>query len=242
MPFGGLLTTGLIGVASAAPKFFAAYKQNKQADELTKQDTTPAAFKEQMALDRQAANTARLPNQSQQEDRLAQVQAGAVQNARLGAASSSDFLASAGAADARRPQGEQQLGVQGLQYQDGMKKQLRADNTQQAAYQQHDLDTYNRTKAALTQGAAQNFDNGLGTLGSYAAQGLNMGIASGTIKTPAGVANAAAGAGVGLGAASYNNPAFGAYPGLGAGRRSGIPSFRLPRYGGQGNVGLSTGQ
>ena len=159
-------------------------------------------------MSRQAAATNRLPNQGQQEGRLAQVQAGAVQNAQLGAASSADFLASAGAADTRRQQGEQQLGVQGLAYNDKSRQQLRTDLTTQSNRQQHDLDVYNNTKAALTQSSATNLNNAIGTGAAYAASAYNMG-APGSQNTPP------AGMGVGLGSPSYLNPNFGPDGGVG---------------------------
>lgn len=170
MPFGGLAT---IGIATALPKVVASIKQSKQAQKLKLQDSTPAAFTEKLQLSRQAAGTARLPGMSGQQNRLGQVQAGALQNARLGAASGSDFLAAAGAADARRQAGEMQLGTQGLAYNDKSRQQLGADLTQQAAYQQRDLDNFNRTKAALTQSSAENANSAISGLASYGAAGLN---------------------------------------------------------------------
>jgi hypothetical protein len=172
LPFGGLAS---IGLATAAPKLIASIKQGFQASNLKRQDTTPAAFKEKLALDRQAAATGRLPGLGMQQERLGMVQSGALQSARLGAASGSDFLAAAQAADARRQMGEQQLGTQGLQYMEGSRRQLGADLTQQAAYQQQDLDTYNRTKAALTQSSAENASNAISGLASYGAAGINRG-------------------------------------------------------------------
>lgn len=167
-----LLALGAIGLASSLPKFYAAYQQNKKASQLKLQDSTTNGEREQLAMSRQGVN-AQLPGLGAMQGRLAQVQAGAVQNARLGAASGSDYLAAAGAADARRQQGEQQLGIQGQQYQDGMKRQLRTDLGVQSARQQRDLDTYNSTKAALEEGSARNFDAGVQSLASYAAAGVN---------------------------------------------------------------------
>lgn len=164
-----------IGAAQALPKLWQAFTQNSAIDNVKLQDSRPESFKEKLAMSRQAANTARLPGQSYQENRLAQGQAGAVQNARLGAASSSDFLASAGAADARRQQGEQQLGIQGLQYQDQSKQRLGQALDQDAAYRTADLNNYNREKAALTQGAAENLNNAVGGAAGYAALAYNMG-------------------------------------------------------------------
>jgi hypothetical protein len=172
MPFGGLAT---IGLATAAPKLIASIKQGIQASKVKRQDTTPEAFKEKMALDRQAAATGRLPGLGVQQGRLGMVQSGALQSARLGAASGSDFLAAAQAADARRQMSEQQLGLQGLQYMEGSRRQLGVDLNQQAGYQQRDLDTYNRTKAALTQSSAENAANAINGLASYGAAGINRG-------------------------------------------------------------------
>ena len=188
MPFGGALTLGAIGAASAANKYFASRKQAKQARELTIDDSTPAAFKEKAALDRQAAAAGTLPGLGQQQARLAQVQAGAVQNARLGAGSGSDFLAAAGAADARRATGEQALATQGLQYQDGARRTVGADLTAQAGYQQNDYNQFQAKKGALIQASAQNQQGALDTLGSYA-----MAAVGGIPKPGAGSSSAFAG-------------------------------------------------
>jgi len=179
MPFGGLAAATALGLASSLPKLKAAYDQSRAADKLKLQDTRPAAFLEKMGLARQAAASGRLPGQAAQQARLGMVQAGALQNARLGAASSGDFLASASAADARRQQGEQQLGVQGQQYNDQAQQRLGSVLDQDANYRTKDRDTFNRTKAALTQSSAENLDNGVGTIAAYGAQGLNMGLGLG---------------------------------------------------------------
>lgn len=173
MPFGGAGALAAIGAAQALPKVIASISQGAKARRVRLQDTTPAAFTEKLQMDRQAAGTARLPGLGAQQTRLGAVQAGALQGARLGAASGSDFLAAAGAADARRQQGEMQLGTMGLQYMDKSRQQLGASLQQQAAYQQHDLDNFNREKAALTQAEAENANAAIGTAASYAAAGIN---------------------------------------------------------------------
>lgn len=170
MPFGGLAT---LGAVSAIPKIFASVKQGKQARDLKITDSTPAAFTEKLQMSRQAAGTARLPGMAAQQMRLGQIQAGALQSARLGAVSGSDFLAAAGAADARRQSGELQLGAQGQAYNDKSRQQLGLDLSQQAAYQKNDLDQFNRTKAALTQSSAENANNAISSAASYAAAGIN---------------------------------------------------------------------
>lgn len=186
MPFGGALTLGAIGLASAGSKYLASRKQAQQARELTIDDSTPAAFKQKAALDQQAAVSGTLPGMAQQQDRLAQVQAGAVQNARLGAGSGSDFLAAAGAADARRASGEQALATQGLQYQDAARRTVGANLTTQAGYQQNDYNQFQAKKGALIQASAQNQQGAIDTLGSYAmaAVGGGMGAGMGGGRTP----------------------------------------------------------
>ena len=170
MPF---ITPLAIGAFTAVPKVAAAIKQDEAARKLKLQDTTPAAFREKAALDRQAAASGVMPGQVGAQTRLAGIQAGALNAARMGAGSSSDFLAAAGAADARRQAGEQQLGTQAAQYGIRAQQQVGADLTQQAAYQKNDLDTYNKTKAALVQGSAENLNNAVEGAASYAAYGLN---------------------------------------------------------------------
>jgi Spy/CpxP family protein refolding chaperone len=190
LPFGSILT---LGAVTALPKVIASVSQGQKAKNTKLQNSQPAAFLEKMALDRQAAATARLPGMSGQQTRLGQVQSGALQNARLGAASGSDFLGAASAGDSKRQAGEQQLAVSGLNYQDKSRQQLGADLTQQAAYQQHDLDTYNRTKAALTQSSAENANNAISGLASYGAAGINRSdnLSQLDANRPAGIAPAA---------------------------------------------------
>lgn len=190
-----------IGLASAVPKIIAGFSQRAQARRLKLADTTTAGEREQLAMSRQMAGSAVMPGMGAMQGRLGMVQAGAVQNARLGAASGADFLAAAGAADARRQQGEMHLGIQGQQFQQQSQMQLRRDLGVQSQRQQRDLDTYNNTKAALIEGSARNLDAGVQTLGSYAAAGLNMGAGSG--------AGAAAGGGPGMrGLGQYGNVGY----------------------------------
>ena len=162
-----------LGLVSSLPSIVSGFQQRNAAKNLRLQNTETPEEREMLAMSRQAANTARLPGMGQMQNRLGQIQAGAVQNARLGAASSSDFLASAGAADARRMQGEQQLMTQGLQVQDQSKGMLRRDLGMASARRQKDLDTFNNTKAALTQGSATNLNNGVQTLAAYGAEARN---------------------------------------------------------------------
>jgi hypothetical protein len=163
----------VMAAAQMGQQLYSSYKQNKAADELKLQDSTTAAEREQMAMSRMGASSARLPGMGYQEGRLAQVQAGAMQNARLGAGSSADYLASAGAADLRRQQGEQQLGIQGLQYQDKMRGQLRTDLSAQTRRKDRDLAAYNQEKAALTQASAENLHQAVETGASYGAMAYN---------------------------------------------------------------------
>ena len=88
------------------------YQMNQHADRV---DTVTPAEREMLAAQRQAAASNVLPGMGMMQNRLAQTQAATVQNARLGAGSSADFLAAGGAADATRQQGEMQLGIQGQQ-------------------------------------------------------------------------------------------------------------------------------
>lgn len=166
----------IAGGLQAGQQLYSALNQKKQADALKLADTTTPAEREALAMSRQAANSSQLPGMGAAQNRLGMVQAGAMNNARLGAASSSDFLASAGAADSRRQQGEQQLVMQGLNYQDKAKGQLRQDLARQSARTDRDLGAYNTQKGALIQASNQNLANGLGTAASYGAAAYNMGM------------------------------------------------------------------
>ena len=209
-----------LGVIQMGSQLYSSYKQKKQADDTVLQNTTTPAEAEALAMSRQGANSARMPGMSAAENRLGMVQAGAMQNARLGAASSADFLASAGAADARRAQGEQTLQTQGLQYQDRMKGQLRQDLATASKRSQHDLDVYNAQKGALTQASATNLNNALGGAAAYAAEAQNEGFFGGTPNRPPGsmgVAGSAGGDGQSAVGPSYNDPNGGFAPGFGGG-------------------------
>ncbi|WP_460503410.1 hypothetical protein, partial [Hymenobacter agri] len=98
MPAGGAITTAIIGLGTAGYKAYQAHQQQKKADELRLQDSSTPEEREQLAMSRQAAGTSRLLGMGGMQNRLGMVQAGALQNARLGAASGADFLAAAGAA------------------------------------------------------------------------------------------------------------------------------------------------
>lgn len=162
-----------VGGLSAIPSIISGFDQRAKANRLKLSDSTTPEEREALGMSRQAAATSRLPGMGAMQARLGMGMAGAVQNARLGAGSSSDFLASAGAADARRQQGEADLSMKGLAYQDQSNRQLRADLTTASNRRQHDLDTFNNQKAALTQGYATNLNNGVQTLGSYGALARN---------------------------------------------------------------------
>ena len=174
MPFGGLGVTAALGLASAGYKAFTGYQQQQKANNLQLMDTTTPEEREQLAMSRQAAASGQMPGQGVAQNRLGMVQSGALQNAQMGAASGSDFLAAAGAADARRQLGEQQLSTQSQQFQNVAKGQLRRDLTTASQRRQHDLDTYNQNKAALTSAAGTNMGAAIDTAGSFGAMGVNM--------------------------------------------------------------------
>lgn len=221
-----------LGGISAIPSVIAGFQQRAAANRLTLQDTSTAGEREQLAMSRQAAATGRMPGQGAAENRLGMMQAGAVQNARLGAGSASDFLASAGAADARRMQGEQQLATQGQAYQDQSKMQLRRDLTTQSQRQQRDLDTFNTTKAALLQGSATNLNNAVQTGASYGAQAYLMG-APGSRNAPATPTGSTMGSdGQNALGPMYNDPT-GGYPN--------IYNMGTGRYQRRSNMGMNMG-
>ena len=170
---------------SAAPGLFKGitglFQRNQDVQRV---DTTPAAFTESLALRRQAANSAMMPGYGQRLNQLAQGQAGSVQNATMGAASSGDFLAGSQAADARMAQGQQQLGVQNAQYHDQATKQLEQGLAQQAQYQVADTNRYNMAKAALKGSGLTNLFGGLSDAASAGVYALNKNNATYTGSTP----------------------------------------------------------
>lgn len=187
----------LLAAAAAAPSIYKGLKGLAQADQtVTTRDTTPAAFKESLALTRQAANTNRLPGEGVQENRIAQGTAAVNAGALRAGASSSDVLASLAASDAQQKQALAELGARGEAYHQQQQGVLRQQLGVQAAYQQHDLDNATREQAALRQAGQQNMFGALEGLSQVAAYGLGPG--SGAPATGAD----AAGNGVGLGATS----------------------------------------
>ena len=145
----------------------------QRGEKVQRTDTTPAAFTEAMGLRRQAANGALMPGYALRANQLAQQQAASVQNARMGAASSGDFLAAAQAADARTAQGTAQLGVQNAQYHDQATRSLDQGLQKQAEYQVADNNRFNMATAALKGNGLSNIFGGLSdaaSAGVYALQ------------------------------------------------------------------------
>lgn len=161
---------------SAAPGIFKGITGLFQrGEQVQRTDTTPAAFTEALALKRQAANSALMPGYGLRSTQLAQQQANSIQNAQLGAASSSDFLASAQGADMRAAQGAQQLGVQNAQYHDQATRSLEQGLAQQAQYQVADNNRYNQAKAALQGNGLTNIFGGLSDAASAGVYAMNKG-------------------------------------------------------------------
>ncbi|TGE29805.1 hypothetical protein [Hymenobacter metallicola] len=157
---------------SAAPqllKLGQGILQGQKAKKVKVEDTQPAASKENLALLRGSAN-AQMPGYGLMEGQLAQNQAAVAGQALRAGGSSSDIMASIGAADARRQQGLANLNVQNQQYQAQGRRALSAGLLQQAAYQKADQDTASRTRAALKQASATNVFgavDGLANTGAY---------------------------------------------------------------------------
>lgn len=167
------LATGALGLVNSIPSFFAAAKQKRMARNLKLQDTTPEAFKEALAMSRQSA-TSQMPGMGMLQNRLAQAQATGANALLRGGASSAALLGGLAAGEAQRQAAEQQLGVQGEQYRQGMQGQLRRDLATQADYKMNDLNNYRRDKAALIQSSNENLSRGLGALTGGIATGINL--------------------------------------------------------------------
>ncbi|MDO7854424.1 hypothetical protein [Hymenobacter convexus] len=166
-----LIALAQLGMA-AAPSIYKGISGLFQSDaEVKKRDTTPEAFKEGLALTRQAAASNRLPGQSAEENRIAQQTAGVQAAAQRAGGSSSDILAALGASDARQQQALAALGVRGEAYHQQQQGVLRQGLAQQAAYQQRDQDNFDRERGALKEAGQRNIYgavDGLSQLGVYA--------------------------------------------------------------------------
>ncbi len=117
-------------------------------------DTTTPEEREILANARQAQSAA-LPGLAQYQQRLAQAQNAAIQNATLGAGSASDFIAASGAANTTRQQGEQQLSLQQQAYGDRATQQLNAVLSAMANHSRADTAQAAQANATL-KGAALN--------------------------------------------------------------------------------------
>lgn len=161
------------GALQAIPSIAAGIGQGKALRRLKLQDTTPAAFKEGLALQRQAAATNTLPGQGMLQNRLAGTQAATVAAAQRAGSGASGVLATIAAANAQRMQGEQQLGAQGEAFRQAGQQRLIAMQGQQAAYQRADQQQLDAAKGALKEAAWRNITNGVGSFAGGLAAGAN---------------------------------------------------------------------
>lgn len=166
-----LLALAQLGIA-AAPSIYKGITGLFQTDaEVKKRDTTPEAFKESLALTRQAANSNRLPGQGAAENRLALQTAAVNAGALRAGGSSSDVLAALAGADARAQQSLAALTDRSEAYRQQQQGALRQGLAQQAAYQSADEQAYQRERGALKEAGQRNMYgavDGLSQLGVYA--------------------------------------------------------------------------
>lgn len=199
------VVAAVAALAAIAGKAGYGASQIAQAKKIRAKDTTPDAFKEALALTRQQAASQQVPGAGAEYNRLLQGQAAAVQQARLGAGSSADFLAASAGADGRRQQGMEKLGAMGMQYRDRATQQLGQRLAQLADFQRADQDRADQARAALRGAGQANIwgaANDGATFAAYAATNKN----GNTTATPASTTPPTP--------AANSTPTFGSYDGL----------------------------
>lgn len=199
----------IIAAAQAGYGLFKSYQQQKAADRVKVQDTRTQEERDQLGLAKQEAANPSMPGYGMYLNQAGAVQANTLQNARLGAGSGADLLAAGQAAAGQRQRFISQLGVQQQQYRTGAIGRLGQAVAYDASRQRADLDTANRTKAALIEGSDANFGNALNTGANYAAVAYNANESALDRKAyglqPGATTTATGGAPVGYGRSLYRS-------------------------------------
>jgi hypothetical protein len=163
MPFGGALSLGMAAVPGAL-QVIKGIHQNNLAKKVQLKDTTPLAFREELANSRLAANNQRVPGQGAAIDRINQGVANGMNNAVQAGTGSAGILASLGRLDQNRNNAFLSLSNQAQAFQQQNQNRLSGNLRQQAAYQKNDQDAFNREKAGLKEGASRNIFGGVSTM------------------------------------------------------------------------------
>ncbi|UYZ60110.1 hypothetical protein [Hymenobacter latericus] len=204
----------------AGQKILSGITQNRQANRLKIQDTTPAAFKERLGLSRLAAGDYRLPGQGLLENKLGQSQAAATSAATRSGASTGAILGTIAGLDQQRQQGIERIGMQAEQNRLGMQQRLNQDLQTLGDYQTNDLNNYRRDKAALKEAANRNLAGAFSDVATGAATLYNMDMNQQNLQTMYGQGGAGMapmqdpGVGMGLGLSGYRSRTKGAGMGM----------------------------
>jgi hypothetical protein len=174
MPLGGLLSVGL-AAAPGAYQVFKGLRQAKEARKLRYQDLTPAAFQEELANSRLAANNQRMPGMGLATDKINQGFSNSMNNAVQAGTGSAGILATLGRLDQNRNSAFLSLGQQAAQFQNAQQGRLSGNLRQQAAYQQQSRDAFNRERAALKEASSRNTFGGLSTIAGAGVMGATGG-------------------------------------------------------------------
>lgn len=161
-------------LATAAPGLWQGISgiiQGSKANKVRLQDTRPDSLKEEVAIRRQAANSALMPGQKAAESNIRQNAANSAAALAQAGTGSSGILAGLSRLNQNTNQATQQLATQAAGYQDQARNQLVGSLRQDAVYRTADQNAFNREKAALKQASAANLFGGLSTLGSVGAYG-----------------------------------------------------------------------
>lgn len=135
-----------------------AYQLGKKVEETT---YVPPALRENIALDRQAAASARLPGVGAAEDQLAQNTAAILEGGRRAGASAPTLMGALAENETRRQKSLVDLSVRGATAQIGANERLKSSLNQLSSIELSNRRETNAARAAMKQAGLTNINNGL---------------------------------------------------------------------------------
>lgn len=192
-----LIAGALLAGLPALQQIGSGIGQASKARKLRLEDTRPESFKEELAMRRLDANNQRMPGQAAAEERIAQGEANAYSNMVQSGTSSANVLAGLNSLNRNTGAARNNLSTQAAQFQQGSRERLVGTLRQDANYRQQDLQTFNRSKAALKEASNRNIYGGLSTAATVGMYGLTGGFNSLGSSSSSGAAYANGGLGLG---------------------------------------------
>jgi hypothetical protein len=165
----------LLLAAAAVPSIYKGIKgmiQGNEADKLKLRDTTPLAFRESLAMDRQA-EAAGLPGQGTAINQLDAGQEAALSAGLRAGTNSGSILDLLARTDQNRTKGLADLGARNDAYHQQQTHHLQGLLQQQASYQLADQQTLDKNRGALREAADKNIYGALDGLSQVGTYGLS---------------------------------------------------------------------